>query len=57
MDTPDERRKQLDVDTTTSSTGPNTTYLIYYWRGTHDFLWFRLDNGRVTVAEWQYSYE
>ena len=41
-------------------TGPITGFyelLIYYWRGEHDFLYFTVQNGRITTSGWWYAGE
>ena len=32
-------------------------YLVYEWRGTHDFLFFVCENGRIAAADWWYAGE
>jgi hypothetical protein len=34
-------------------------YMIYQWRGWHDYVWFRYDTAseKITGAEWFYAYE
>lgn len=32
-------------------------FLIYEWRGTHDFLFFAVQNGRVVGSDWWYAGE
>jgi hypothetical protein len=32
-------------------------YLVYEWRGTHDFLFFVGQDGRITAADWWYAGE
>ncbi len=32
-------------------------FLVYEWRGTHDFLFFVCENGRITNADWWYAGE
>jgi hypothetical protein len=43
-----------DVDASAATT---YQYLVYTWRGTHDFLFFVSDNGRVIDAGWWYAGE
>lgn len=38
----------------------NTVYMLYYWRGRHDFLWYQLDtkeSARVVKKDWFYTQE
>jgi len=35
----------------------NVSYLIYLWRGYHDFLFFVSDNGRITYCNWYFAME
>lgn len=32
-------------------------FLVYEWRGTHDFLFFVCADGRITAADWWYAGE
>jgi hypothetical protein len=32
-------------------------FLVYEWRGTHDFLFFVCEDGRITTADWWYAGE
>lgn len=32
-------------------------FLVYEWRGTHDFLFFVCENGRITTSGWWYAGE
>ena len=32
-------------------------FLVYEWRGTHDFLFFVLQDDRVIASDWWYAYE
>lgn len=32
-------------------------FLVYEWRGTHDFLFFVCEDGRITAADWWYAGE
>jgi len=32
-------------------------YLVYYWRGTHDFLYFTCRNDAIVHSGWWYAYE
>ena len=41
-------------DTIASET---TQFLVYEWRGTHDFLFFVCEDGRITAADWWYAGE
>ena len=34
-----------------------TQFLVYEWRGTHDFLFFVCEDGRITAADWWYAGE
>jgi len=40
-------------------TGPeeDTNFLVYEWRGTHDFLFFVCEDGRITGSDWWYAGE
>jgi len=38
-------------------TDPNTYFLIYYWRGSHDLLFFTCKNKKVLAADWWYAGE
>lgn len=42
-----------------TETAPNETtqFLVYEWRGTHDFLFFVCEDGRITAADWWYAGE
>ncbi|KAF9274374.1 hypothetical protein BGZ68_000731 [Mortierella alpina] len=34
-------------------------YLVYMWRGYHDYLWFRVDRDadKVVASDWYHAYE
>jgi len=34
-----------------------TQFLVYEWRGTHDFLFFICEDGRITGSDWWYAGE
>ena len=38
---------------------PNTVYLVYYWRGRHDFLYFEMDEATETIrkSDWYQALE
>jgi hypothetical protein len=36
---------------------PGRVYLIYYWRGGHDFLFFISEGGRIVDHGWWFAYE
>ncbi len=36
---------------------PGRVYLIYHWRGGHDFLFFITEGGRVVDHGWWFAYE
>jgi len=36
---------------------PSDEYLIYFWRGTHDFLFFTCKNRMIVRADWWYAGE
>lgn len=40
----------------TAFPGP-AQFLVYEWRGTHDFLFFTSQNDRITASEWWYAQE
>jgi hypothetical protein len=35
----------------------NPQYLIYFWRGWHDFLFFIVEDGRIVDHGWWFAYE
>ena len=35
----------------------NVEYLVYYWRGSHDFLYFICKDGVVQKSSWYFAYE
>jgi hypothetical protein len=35
----------------------NRKYLIYFWRGWHDFLFFISEDGKITDHGWWFAYE
>lgn len=35
----------------------NSRYLIYFWRGWHDYLYLVSTNGKITAAYWYYAGE
>ena len=35
----------------------DTRFLVYEWRGTHDFLFFVCEDGRITGSDWWYAGE
>jgi hypothetical protein len=37
--------------------GRNRQYLIYFWRGWHDFLFFISEDGRIVDHGWWFAYE
>ena len=40
-----------------ASEKPGRVYLIYHWRGGHDFLFFITEGGRVLDHGWWFAYE
>lgn len=38
-------------------TEPTPEYLVYYWRGKHDFLYFTCMNGAIITSGWRHAYE
>lgn len=40
-----------------SSQNDAVEFLVYEWRGTHDFLFFVCENGRITGSGWWYAGE
>ena len=40
-----------------ASSKPNRVYLIYHWRGGHDFLFFISEAGRIVDHGWWFAYE
>jgi hypothetical protein len=36
---------------------PSEEYLIYYWRGAHDYLFFTCENRMIVSADWWYAGE
>lgn len=40
-----------------ASEKPGRVYLIYHWRGGHDFLFFISEGGRVVDHGWWFAYE
>ncbi|KAL1916249.1 uncharacterized protein VTP21DRAFT_5866 [Calcarisporiella thermophila] len=45
--------------TSTQSTEPNFYYLVYEWRGKHDYLWFQVDSKTENVLSsgWYNAFE
>jgi len=37
--------------------GKDREYLIYFWRGWHDFLFFISEGGRIVDHGWWFAYE
>lgn len=37
--------------------GPEERYLVYHWRGWHDFLYFACQDGKITRSDWWMAYE
>jgi hypothetical protein len=37
--------------------GKHDKFLIYYWRGMHDFLYFVLENNQLISKHWYYALE
>ncbi|KAG0232519.1 hypothetical protein BGW42_008139 [Actinomortierella wolfii] len=54
MGRPDETKTKLP-----HLAGAKGHYLIYKWRGNHDYLWFNINSARRQVIEsdWYYAYE
>jgi hypothetical protein len=40
-----------------ASAKPGRVYLIYHWRGGHDFLFFISEGGRIVDHGWWFAYE
>jgi hypothetical protein len=40
-----------------SLTAGSCEFLVYYWRGKHDFLFFTCDNNRIVNSGWWYAGE
>lgn len=40
-----------------ASEKPGRVYLIYHWRGGHDFLFFIIEGGRIVDHGWWFAYE
>ena len=61
LDPPDQIARESDdlFDLIGSQPGygesDSVEYLIYYWRGTHDFLFFVCRDGAVVGADWWYA--
>ncbi|CAO3570014.1 unnamed protein product [Mortierella alpina] len=56
---PDAILRQLKASEPKTATPTHYTYLMYQWRGNHDFLWFRidLDTNLVVNSKWYLAYE
>jgi hypothetical protein len=63
LDPPDQISREGDrlfpliasVPGSATSTGGSNEYLVYYWRGVHDFLFFICRGGVITGSGWFYS--
>lgn len=43
----------------TAAQGAQNAYMIYQWRGWHDYIWFKYDTAseKVLESEWYFAYE
>jgi hypothetical protein len=69
MGKPDEIRQSIDAHSVAAMPGPvvptstpttdQTFYMIYKWRGNHDYLWFHVDavTNHVLNSGWYYAGE
>ncbi|KAI1312299.1 hypothetical protein EDD11_002989 [Mortierella claussenii] len=56
---PAEILAQLKRSAPQVSPPTNFSYLLYKWRGYHDYLWFRINlkSNKVQKSEWYFAYE
>ncbi|HKQ53356.1 MAG TPA: hypothetical protein VJT74_13360 [Pyrinomonadaceae bacterium] len=50
-------REQRKAGREVASMKPGRSYLIYHWRGGHDFLFFISERGRIVDHGWWFAYE